>query len=120
MSHGARPGARVLAGLVLRGYKRVVSPLVHLAGASLGVSGGCCFQPTCSEYAAVAVAWHGVVRGLWLAAARVLRCHPLSRGGWDPVPGAVAGAVPGAVRGGERLRAAKGRIEMEDSTHDTV
>jgi uncharacterized protein len=65
-------------------YKRGVSPVLHAAA---GLSGACRFQPTCSEYAALAVATHGPVRGSWLAVRRVLRCHPLCRGGFDPVPG---------------------------------
>ena len=61
----------------LHAYKRYLSPLLPPA---------CRFQPTCSEYAAEAVAHHGVARGLWLATRRLARCHPLSRGGFDPVP----------------------------------
>jgi uncharacterized protein len=62
-------------------YKRVLGPTLHA-----GVPGACCFQPTCSEYAAIAIAEHGVLRGGAMAAWRVLRCHPLNRGGFDPVP----------------------------------
>jgi uncharacterized protein len=62
-------------------YKRWLSPALH----SLGV-GGCKFQPTCSEYAAEAIAVHGSMRGGTLAAGRLLRCHPFSPGGFDPVP----------------------------------
>ena len=65
-------------------YKRGVSPVLH---AAVGMAGACRFQPTCSEYAALAVATHGPVRGSWLALLRVLRCQPLCRGGFDPVPG---------------------------------
>jgi putative membrane protein insertion efficiency factor len=65
-------------------YKRGVSPLLH---AVAGATGACRFQPTCSEYAALAVAAHGPLRGGWLAVRRVLRCQPLCRGGFDPVPG---------------------------------
>lgn len=61
----------------LRAYKRLVSPALPPA---------CRFTPTCSEYAYEAVARHGVLRGLWLAAKRLARCHPLSAGGYDPVP----------------------------------
>ena len=67
---------RLLIGLV-RGYKRIVSPLLPPA---------CRFMPTCSEYAAVAIATHGPLRGVWLATLRLLRCHPFSRGGLDNVP----------------------------------
>lgn len=70
--------------LLLWLYKRGVSPVLHAAA---GMAGACRFQPTCSEYAALAVATYGPVRGSWLAACRVLRCHPLCRGGFDPVPG---------------------------------
>jgi putative membrane protein insertion efficiency factor len=62
-------------------YRRWLSPAVH----TLGV-GGCRYQPTCSEYAAVAIATHGPVRGVGLAIWRLLRCHPFSRGGLDQVP----------------------------------
>jgi hypothetical protein len=58
-----------------------LSPAVH----SLGV-GGCRYQPTCSDYAAVAIATHGPLRGVALALWRLLRCHPFARGGLDQVP----------------------------------
>jgi len=66
-----------------RVYKYVVSPLLHSAA---GVTGACRFQPTCSEYAAIAVSEYGFVRGGWMALRRLLRCHPFHRGGFDPVP----------------------------------
>ena len=62
---------------VLRGYKRWISPMLPHA---------CRFVPTCSEYALEAVALHGPLRGSWLAITRLLRCHPLARAGYDPVP----------------------------------
>jgi putative membrane protein insertion efficiency factor len=71
---------RLLLAL-LRFYTLAVSPLAHALGA-----GGCRFTPTCSGYAAEAVALHGPARGLWLALRRLLRCHPFARGGFDPVP----------------------------------
>ncbi len=60
----------------LRAYRRHVSPLLPPA---------CRYTPTCSEYAMEAVERHGTVKGLALAAKRVLSCNPLSRGGYDPV-----------------------------------
>jgi uncharacterized protein len=62
-------------------YQRWLSPAVHALG-----PGGCKYQPTCSEYAAGAIATHGPMRGAMLAAWRLLRCHPFARGGLDPVP----------------------------------
>jgi uncharacterized protein len=68
--------ARLLM-LPIAGYRRFVSPL-------LGPR--CRFAPSCSEYALTALAEHGAARGLWLAVARIARCHPFNPGGYDPVP----------------------------------
>jgi uncharacterized protein len=46
----------------------------------------CRFQPTCSQYAVEAIKKHGFARGGWLAVKRIVRCNPLSEGGYDPVP----------------------------------
>jgi len=62
---------------VLRFYKRFISPL-------LGPR--CRFVPSCSEYAMDAIRIHGPLRGCWLAARRLGRCHPFHPGGLDPVP----------------------------------
>ncbi|RRA50049.1 membrane protein insertion efficiency factor YidD [Acidipila sp. EB88] len=64
-------------------YKVVLSPVLHAFSPGRG---GCCYQPTCSEYAALACAQHGMLRGGAIAGWRLLRCNPASRGGWDPVP----------------------------------
>ena len=62
-------------------YRRFISPMSPPA---------CRFQPTCSAYALEALQSHGPLRGLMLAAKRVLRCHPISwlggSSGFDPVP----------------------------------
>jgi putative membrane protein insertion efficiency factor len=58
-------------------YRQVVSPWLP---------GRCRFHPSCSTYAAQAVAVHGPVRGVGLALARLGRCHPWHEGGFDPVP----------------------------------
>lgn len=63
--------------LLLKGYKRFVSPL-------LGQH--CRFYPSCSSYAMEAIEVHGHLRGAWLAVKRLCRCHPLCEGGHDPVP----------------------------------
>lgn len=63
--------------LLLRGYKRLISPLLPPM---------CRFEPTCSIYMMQAIEKHGVMRGLWLGIRRLGRCHPFNPGGWDPVP----------------------------------
>ena len=67
-------------------YKRGISPLMTALLRALGVETQCKFHPTCSEYAAQAIAAHGALRGSALALKRVARCHPLASGGVDPVP----------------------------------
>lgn len=66
----------VLRGAI-RGYQLAVSPL-------LGPR--CRFYPSCSQYALEALERFGVLRGTYLAARRLLRCHPFHPGGYDPVP----------------------------------
>jgi putative membrane protein insertion efficiency factor len=63
--------------VVLRAYRRVISPLYGDV---------CRYYPSCSAYALDAVETHGALRGGWLAARRLGRCHPWAAGGVDPVP----------------------------------
>jgi uncharacterized protein len=82
---------RQLLCLLLRGYKLLVSPMLHWLA---GPSAGCRFEPTCSEYFAEAVEKHGVLRGCRLGVGRICRCHPWSIPGPDPVPDAENRNVP--------------------------
>jgi putative membrane protein insertion efficiency factor len=63
--------------LAVQGYR-------HSVGALLPPR--CRFAPSCSAYALDALAEHGALRGTWLAARRIGRCHPFHPGGYDPVP----------------------------------
>jgi uncharacterized protein len=62
---------------IIRGYQLAISPM-------LGPR--CRFYPSCSCYAHTAIDRYGVWRGFWLSLCRLLRCHPFSEGGYDPVP----------------------------------
>lgn len=69
--------------LLIRLYQWTISPWLGPA---------CRFYPSCSSYGIEAIRVHGCLRGLWMAAARILRCHPWNPGGYDPVP-----ARPGTI-----------------------
>lgn len=71
-----------IAKILFRTYKMVVSPIAHQFFG--GHVFGCRYYPTCSEYLKDAIEVYGV-RGLLYGARRVLRCHPFSRGGFDPI-----------------------------------
>ena len=66
-----------IIGAVIRLYQWVISP--HLGRV-------CRYSPSCSAYALEALGRHGAWRGSWLAARRIVRCHPLGSSGFDPVP----------------------------------
>lgn len=70
-------------------YKKAISPALHAVGFT-----NCKYLPTCSEYALVALERFGPVRGSWMALKRLVRCHPWSEGGFDPVPAAGNDGVP--------------------------
>ena len=70
-----RPAVRVAQAPVVL-YRRVISPALPRR---------CKYEPTCSAYALAALQEFGILRGLVLAAWRVLRCNPFSHGGYDPV-----------------------------------
>lgn len=67
---------RILEMLV-KGYQRFISPLFPPT---------CRYSPTCSSYMLTALQKHGAWRGTLMGLARILRCNPLVRGGYDPVP----------------------------------
>ncbi len=68
--------AQVLA-LPVRAYRLIFSPWV---------GHNCRYHPTCSAYALEALNKHGGLKGGWLAARRIVRCHPWGKSGYDPVP----------------------------------
>jgi putative membrane protein insertion efficiency factor len=78
--------AKTFLLMLLRGYKSALSPMLPPA---------CRYVPTCSEYAIEAVERYGAFRGSAMAVWRLLCCHPLARGGFDPVP----------IRRGNRVQA---------------
>jgi uncharacterized protein len=86
---GRQSAAAWVLVLLITGYRRLISPLLLPS---------CRFYPSCSAYALEAVQVHGALRGSWLAARRLGRCHPFHAGGLDPVP--PAGPARGRAAGG--------------------
>ena len=71
-------------GFAARAIKAVIG--FYQVGISPRRGASCRYLPTCSEYAAEALTEHGAWQGSYLAARRLLRCHPFHAGGYDPVP----------------------------------
>ncbi len=63
--------------LLIRLYRAVISPILPPV---------CRFHPSCSAYALQAYQKYGFIKGSWMSAKRILRCHPFNPGGYDPVP----------------------------------
>ncbi len=68
---------RSLLLLLLRIYRATLSPLLGNV---------CRFEPSCSRYATACIERFGPARGSWLAARRLVKCHPFHPGGYDPPP----------------------------------
>jgi len=68
---------RKLLIIIIQGYRLLISPWL---------GSHCRFYPSCSEYAQIAIAEHGIFLGVFLGIKRLLRCHPWHPGGIDPVP----------------------------------
>lgn len=62
---------------LIRGYKTLISPLFPPS---------CRYYPTCSSYSMEAIQKYGPLKGSWMGAKRIARCHPWHEGGYDPVP----------------------------------
>jgi putative membrane protein insertion efficiency factor len=67
---------RKIICLPIKLYRYLISPLIKPS---------CRYYPSCSMYALTAIEQFGIIKGLWIAIKRLARCHPWSRGGYDPV-----------------------------------
>ena len=70
-------GLRNVFILLVKFYRKFISPLKQPS---------CIYTPTCSQYALEALERYGFFKGGYLSLKRILRCHPFSKGGFDPVP----------------------------------
>jgi hypothetical protein len=95
---------------LLKAYRLVISPLYGNV---------CRYYPSCSAYALRAVEVHGAVRGSWLAARRLLRCHPWALGGYDPVPGTPEHAEELRLQVAQRAASAASGHRCEDELTDS-
>lgn len=65
--------------LLIKAYKKCISPIFHLYGYD------CKYYPTCSEYMKQAIEKYGIIKGGFLGIKRILKCNPISKGGYDPL-----------------------------------
>lgn len=64
---------------LLKGYKKILSPVLRMLGIN------CKFYPTCSDYMIQAIDKYGALKGVCIGIKRLLKCHPFSKGGYDPL-----------------------------------
>ncbi|MFA5188191.1 MAG: membrane protein insertion efficiency factor YidD [Patescibacteria group bacterium] len=76
---------RIVVLMVIRLYQKTLS-FDHGFMSKIFPFLGCRFYPSCSEYTYQAISKYGIIKGSWLGIKRIVRCHPLSPGGHDPVP----------------------------------
>ncbi|HVO38648.1 MAG TPA: membrane protein insertion efficiency factor YidD [Spirochaetia bacterium] len=69
--------ARAIASVLITGYQYLLSPFFPPS---------CRYVPSCSQYTKEAIMKYGVLKGSYMGARRILRCHPFHSGGYDPVP----------------------------------
>jgi len=81
-----QPVEQTLARRSLFGRVMIGAIRVYQQTLSKALPPSCRFYPSCSEYTAQAIAKYGPLKGGWMGVRRILRCHPMNPGGYDPVP----------------------------------
>lgn len=92
--------------LLLRVYRYFISPFL---------GNHCRFYPSCSKYAQQALAEYHLMRALWFILRRILRCHPLHPGGYDPLP--LAAPLPGSHTTSHRVKSANISTLLKTISH---
>ena len=74
--------------MVIRILRGALLTLIHIYQHTFSLTfGPCCrFHPSCSSYAIESIKRFGIAEGIWLSFKRLIRCHPINPGGYDPVP----------------------------------